>query len=109
MSPITELLLIYLLAVVIGAVLILFLLLIRDNRIRAIIFYLTGVYGVLLATLNCVRYSASNLATQAVALLFGVLAVGGLYTGILLPNYKKIANTLVSVSVSLGLVYLYFF
>ena len=96
---------------VISALALLIMLLVKDEKKKKILCYFLGIWGMLIAWMSADSLPSNYIVQQIIAWGFGVLGVVGLLIQICGKSSKHavIARVLVSLSVVLGLLYLFFF
>ncbi|MDA3730876.1 hypothetical protein PBV87_05100 [Niameybacter massiliensis] len=86
-----------------------FLFLSKKPQVQNIFFYIAAVLGMFIAFLSATSLPSNYIGEIIVSWGFGILAVAGIIVKVKNPQKAKIAKYLVTVSVILGLLKLFFF
>ena len=104
-----ELLIMFVALTIVSGLSIAFLFLTQNKTVQKILFYLVAILGMGIAVIGAGSYPTNYIMQQVIAWLFGFLAILGIVIKNKSPKKDTLAKILVTLSVVLGLLKLFFF
>lgn len=82
---------------------------VKDQKIKSCLFCFLVIWGLGIAFMSASSFPSNYLAQQAIAWIFGFLAIAALVIKMTKPKNIKLAKFLITISIFGGMIFLLFF